>query len=116
MNKLTLTTLAATLWLGTLFALPADAAQVSRSYQACEQAIADHLGEGRLRKDVIQITKAQGAGSHWINVRHRAAGADETQRYRVKCDTERSGDVAALNVADGAWKKRRSNQPPVAMD
>ena len=94
----------------------ADAAPLRTSYTSCEAAIADRLGDGRLRNDLVKAHQSGGEGTHWINVRHRGTGADETTRLRALCETTSNGDVAALSLDSGRWKAQRANRPPVATD
>ncbi|MEL7538529.1 MAG: hypothetical protein AAFX44_15715 [Pseudomonadota bacterium] len=95
---------------------PANAAPLRTSYAACESAIAAELGEGRLRSDLLKAHQNDGAGRHWINVRHRSDEASSTERYRVLCETTSAGDVAELSLDSGRWKETRANRPPKAVD
>lgn len=93
-----------------------QAANVSAHHRACTDAVSAELGEGRLRANVQTSRRVQGDMTHWINVRFRPAGADSTQRIRVKCQTSSDGTVSSLDLAEGAWRKGRLNQAPRPVD
>lgn len=93
-----------------------QAASVTSQYDACDSAVAAELGEGRVRSDVVTLRRVSGDMQHWMNVRFRPDGADETQRMRVQCRTDANGEVSALDISEGAWRKVRPNQAPKPID
>ena len=102
--------LGASAWSGAM------AASLPAAHQACEEAIVGELGDGRLRTNVLQNSRQNGVGYHWINVRHRATGAGESERYRVRCETREGGAVASIELDEGKWKKTTPNRAPRAVD
>ncbi len=100
----------------TGLAEPADAAPLRTSFAACEAAIAAELGDGRLRNALLKAHQNDGSGRHWINVRFRSDSSSATARYRVLCETERSGDVSELALDEGRWRATRPNRAPLAVD
>lgn len=116
MNHRKLITTVSLLALGAGAWSGATAASLPAAHQACEEAIVGELGDGRLRTNVLQNSRQNGVGYHWINVRHRANGASESGRYRVRCQTRDGGDVASIELEEGKWKKTIPNRAPRAID
>ncbi len=100
---------------GFLVSHDVQAGSVNDAYKDCTAAIAQELGDGRLRHDLLSSRNKDGSRTQWINVRHRPSGAAETVRLRVQCETT-GGAVTELDVAEGAWKKRRMNQAPTPVE
>lgn len=94
---------------------PSAAAPLRTSFAHCEDAIVAELGDGRVRQDLLTAHKADDGGRHWINVRFRAVGEDQTAKYRAYCETAADGAVASLTLDSGRWKKSRSNRAPKAV-
>jgi len=102
--------------LGAMTWSSSTAASLPAAYEACEEAIASELGDGKLRTSVLQNSRQNGVGYHWINVRHRATHAERSERYRVRCETGADSAVADIEVAAGAWKKTHRNKAPRPVD
>ncbi len=92
------------------------AGTLSNAYDSCDAAIASELGSGKLRTSVLTNFLNDGAGEHWINVRHRADGDDQTRRYRAFCETRDGGRTADVTLEEGAWREARRNKTPIAVD